>query len=240
MKDYRLVEDVDERGRIRVGSEYIGPAYAFLRAPGEVSRALRLSLLGCALGWAAYLGALLPLSAAAKTFYVSYPFIFSALPLGLATALLGEIRFRRGPLEHRHADRLENRLPACCFFLSALPAAALIGNGISLLRGVSLMAGDLIFALCAALLVFCGVFLRRQRAALRCRALPAEDPENGAEAPSAQQPPETADEAPPAESPPDAADNASPSEQRSEPAGDALPAENPPESAGESPVGPRG
>ena len=166
-------------------------------------------------------------SAAAKTFYVSYPFIFSALPLGLATALLGEIRFRRGPLEHRHADRLESRLPACCFFLSALPAAALIGNGISLLRGVPLMAGDLIFALCAALLVFCGVFLRRQRAALRCRALPAEDPENGAEAP-------------PAESPPDAADNASPSEQRPEPAGDALPAENPPESAGESPVGPRG
>ena len=166
--DYRLVESIDGRGHIRTDYEYIGAPYTFAEGTEAATRALKRALADCAVGWLACTGALALPSAASRTLWVVLPLAFAALPLGLMTA--AALRALRGkePLEHRHADQLENRCPACSFFTMALPAIALIGEAANLFRGVGLLAGDIAFAAGAALLLCCGWVTRGLWKRARC------------------------------------------------------------------------
>ena len=169
IKDYRIVETVNERGRIRSNYEYIGAAYVFAADAKTLYRARRFALAACLIGWLAFLGALLPNSTAMRTFYVSLPFAFAALPLWLLTEDAVFAFRAKEPLEHRHADRLANRYPAAAVFTAALPAVSLIGELVTLLRGLDLRAGDIAFTLFAALLLGCGAVSYRGRKNLLCR-----------------------------------------------------------------------
>ncbi len=169
IKDYRLLETVDERGRIRVESQYIGRYYVFAAGAEAVRREKRRLLGLCALGWAAFLAALLPVSTAMHTAYISIPFAFAALPLGMLTASLLELPTDGAPMEHRLADRTENSLPPRALFTAALPAAALVGQ---LLRWAitrqGFWPGDTVFSLGALSLAVCGAAAYSRR---RCFVL---------------------------------------------------------------------
>ena len=165
IRNYRLLESVDERGRLRVDYEYIGAYYRFAAGTAAAKKAGRQSLALCALGWAAFLTALLPQSTAMRTIYVSLPFAFSALPLGMLTALALSARKAAEPMEHPLADQLTNAYPPRALFTAVLPAAALLGLGIRLLMAPGeLLPGDGIFALGALGLTVCGsmAFVRRR------------------------------------------------------------------------------
>ena len=166
--DYRLVESIDERGRFKTTYEYIGKAYGFVEAPGAVRRAKRCLALGCVLGWAGFVAALIPDSAAAHALYALLPLAFSALPLGLATKLSAELATMKPPMEHRHADQLENHGPARSFFVSLLSGIALAGEGINLIRGASMNAGDIAFTLGALAVLVSGILCHRQWKHLKC------------------------------------------------------------------------
>ena len=169
--DYRIVESIDGRGRVVSGYEYIGRPWAFERDEATVRAARRVVAISCAVGWAAWLAALLPVSSATRTLYVALPFIFAALPLGLNTALCWRLFRQKPPFEHRHADQLHNRGPACSFFTALLCTLALIGEGVNALRGAALSAGDAVFIAGAALLMACGIACHRQWKRLRCREM---------------------------------------------------------------------
>ena len=154
VKDYRIVETVNERGRIKAGYEYIGDAWYYVSkaaAAAAGKRALALSVFA----WLFFIGAMLPESGAMRTIYVSLPFAFTALPLGMLTDLALTTCFRKEPLEHRHADRLENRYPPVCLAAAVLPAIALVGELVRVLAGGSAGKGDLLFSLGAALTLVC-------------------------------------------------------------------------------------
>ena len=168
--DYRLVESIDERGRIRTDFEYIGATYVHAGGATAARGLLRRALTACGVGWAAFVGALIPVSRAARTLYVSLPFAFAALPLGLMTAVVFRVLRAGEKLEHRHADQLENRCPACSFFTILLCVVALAGEGVNLLRGVQMLPGDIAFAAGAALLIACGVHNHRLWKRLKCVA----------------------------------------------------------------------
>ena len=163
VKDYRLLETFDEKGRVHTDTEYIGDAYRF-HAPSEaVKKAKLLSGAACILGWAFFLGGMMPASTGMHTPYVSLPYAFLAVPL----FLLGELiitTFRvKDPMEHRFADKLNNRFPPVCLAMAVLSAAALIGEAANLLRGFTLMPGDTLFVVCAVGIFLCGclAFSRR-------------------------------------------------------------------------------
>ena len=169
IKDYRIVESINSRGGVRVETEYIGAPYYFLLGSETAGKSRRLSLLLCLAGWCAFIGALIPNSAGMRTMYVSLPFAFSALPLGLMSSLLlGSLRLKE-PMEHRLADRFENRFPAQALAMTALPGAALSGEGIRWATGGSMLPGDAVFAPCAAALCLCGALCFGQRGRLRTR-----------------------------------------------------------------------
>jgi len=167
--DYRIVESIDGRGRVRSDYEYIGAPWVYAKDGETVRAAKRTATTCCLVGWAAWVAALLPLSSATRAWYASMPFIFAAIPLALNAALAWRILRQKEPFEHRHADQVENRGPACSFFTIVLSAAALVGEAVNALRGADLLPGDGIFAACAAILVGCGLLCHRQWKRLKCR-----------------------------------------------------------------------
>ena len=170
--DYRLVERIDARGRIKTDYEYIGAAYVHAGGAEAARRDLTRALAACAVGWAAFVGALVPVSRATRTLYVSLPFAFAALPLALMTAAVVRVRRAGEKLEHRHADQLENRCPACSFFTALLCVAALIGEGVNLIRGAEMLPGDSAVSAGAALLAACAGHNHRLWKRLKCVGTP--------------------------------------------------------------------
>lgn len=169
VRDYRLVETVDSRGRIRTDYEYIVETYVFLKSDREVRRAKRRVWLCCALGWIGCIGAMLPESNAMRTLWIALPFVFSILPLALLTGMaLQDLRAAQ-PFEHRWADRLENRYPACTFLLTALAALAFLLGGISALVRQALTKGDIAFLAGAGTLAICACVCFRQRGSFGTR-----------------------------------------------------------------------
>ena len=173
IKDYRLLESVDGRGRLRVDYEYIGAYYRFAAGSAAALKAGRRALALCALGWTAFFSALVPPSTAMRTIYVSLPFAFSALPLGMLTALAFSARKAAEPMEHPLADQLTNAYPPRALFTAILPGTALLGEGIRLLTGPGdLLPGDGIFALGALTLTICGALAFAGRKALAAEKIP--------------------------------------------------------------------
>lgn len=162
LKDYRIVETLNDRGGIRTSSEYIGRAYRFrdLRAAESMKRLLPGL---CIFSWLGYIAALLPYSAASGIFYVSLPFLFSAIPLGMLTergiALLRENK----PIEHRSADRYNNWIGGASLMMALLPGISLAGELISFCIGKrDFVSGDAAFAAGALILLCCGLVIRRR------------------------------------------------------------------------------
>lgn len=169
IKDYRIVESLNGRGGIRLETEYIGAPYFFACGTERAGKCRKLCAALCLFGWLCFVGALIPNSAGMRTLYVSLPFAFTALPLGLMSSLLLSTLRLREPMEHRMADRFENRFPAQALGIAVLPGVSLAGEGVMLLLGKQMLPGDGIFDLCAAALFASGLGLFLQRKTLRTR-----------------------------------------------------------------------
>lgn len=163
MSDYRVTERVDERGRVHKDIEYAGPLFRYAGEPSAVDRERRFALILCAVGAAAFIAALVPRSAASGTFYITLPFVFAALPLGLVFATVLSAPKGDKTLERKQAERLQNRYPAAAMFVILLCAVSLTGEGIFGLRGGVYSAGDAVFSLCAAISGACGGLLFHKR-----------------------------------------------------------------------------
>jgi len=166
--DYRIVESIDARGRVRSDYEYIGAPWVYAADAQAVRSARTRAAACCAAGWLAWAVALLPVSTAMRMLVIALSFAFAALPLALATGVVVSLFREKPPFEHRHADRLENRAPACTFFIALLGSIALAGEAVNALRGAELLPGDGVFAACAAMLVACAVVCHRQWKRLKC------------------------------------------------------------------------
>ena len=169
IKDYRLVETIDERGRIRSDYEYIGDGYVYVLGADAVRREKKTLLILIAVGWLAFVGALLPSAAGMHALYVALPFLFAAIPLGVTTDTLLSAAPNREPLRHQQADMLENRYPPAALWTAILPAAALLGELVRLLLGKAMNGGDALLALCGAVLIAVGVYAFSRRGRFACR-----------------------------------------------------------------------
>ena len=167
IKDYRIVETVNSRGGIRAETEYIGEPYVFQKGAQRAGKTRRLILFLCLLGWISFIAALFPESAGMRSLYVALPFAFSALPLFLLTDLMLTTLRVKEPMEHRTADKFDNRFPAQSLALAVLSGASLLGELIRFLTDrEGMLAGDAVFSPCAAVLLACGVLAFSRRGEL--------------------------------------------------------------------------
>lgn len=167
LKDYRIVETLNDRGGIQSSSEYIGQKFRF-RDPAGAERMKKLLPALCALCWLAYAAALLPHSAAGNTAYVSLPFLFTAIPLGMLSERAAALLTRKPPLERRSADRFQNWTGGASMMAAILAGLSLAGELIMLLfASASPEKGDAVFAAGALTILLCAAAIRRRRLRLQ-------------------------------------------------------------------------
>ncbi len=157
-KDYRIIEDVDEKGRLKTSVEYKGPDYRVKAGPGCIRRLIAVT----AAGWICFVAAMIPPSAAMHTLRVSLIFVFAAIPLFLTTQT---VLFLKGLMKkdaqtgvivkRKEYELFTNRFPAQTFFVFLLSLFALAGEITVLIAGKGRMPGDAVFlagtaGLCAA------------------------------------------------------------------------------------------
>lgn len=165
--DYRLIEEFDEKGRVKVSYEYIGEAYRFVEAGRVVDRHRKRWLAMAASGWLLFITALIPYSSAMRQLYIALPFVFSAVPLALSTELAFTVLSQKEPLEHRIADKLENNCPAQLFAILFFSGIAGVLSGLRLFLTEERTAGDFVFAACALLMASGAFYLMKSRNLLR-------------------------------------------------------------------------
>ena len=171
IRDYRLVETIDERGRIRSDYEYIGSDYAYILGADAVRREKRTLLVLIAVGWLAFAGALLPNAAGMRAAYVALPFLFAAVPLGVMTDTLLSAAPKNEPLRHQQADMLEKRYPPSALWTAILSGAALLAECVRLVIGAERNAGDFLLLAAAAVLAAVGVYAFSRRGRFACREM---------------------------------------------------------------------
>ena len=161
--EYKPGHTTDRKGRRRPALLYTGEEWVFVSGREKAKNSGRTVAAFVAAGWVFFLGALAVNSAAMRTIFVSLPFAFSGLALGLLTRCCFDLLWMEEVIQHVHADRLNNGFPAEAFFLMFLAGCSLVGEAAVLIQGKGMIPGDIIFTVCAALLLLAGkaVFDRR-------------------------------------------------------------------------------
>lgn len=169
-KDYRLVESVDEKGRLRASAEYIGADYFFVSGAVCAHAAARRCAVLCALAWAGQLAAFLPQSLAMRRLWSSLPAAFSILPLWLLSSAVFTALRAKEPLQRREAEVLGSRFPAAAVFAALLSGTAFFAALFPMLfSGGGVLPGDLCFVGGEVICTVCALLCFRDRKALAAK-----------------------------------------------------------------------
>ena len=173
LKDYRVEEYIDEKGRTRKEAIYIGGDYSV--SPPVSFRGKVLMVCLAALSLFAFLGALVPMINAARRSYIMLPFVVSALPMYFVIASTVSFLFSKEVMIRENAEKITRRLPPCAFFTLVLSGAAFLGTIISAaISWDSFIPGDFIFAaLCLAVFAASSVIF------IKCRKIKAVKRDSG-------------------------------------------------------------
>lgn len=164
VKDYRLSDSPDANGRLRTEYEYVGGSfYRTAEASVAKQKSILLAVL-CGIGWVCWLVPLLFNNGAMHLFYISYPFIFTALTLWLLSMAAFTALTAKEPLKHKQSDRLTNWIPGTSLATAILSGIALIGVIVTLIFWPEKLNGfDWMFGACAAVLCADGIVAFCQR-----------------------------------------------------------------------------
>lgn len=164
-KDYKLIEHVDDSGRVKTETVYCGDKFYYSSGADKAGKALRQMLACSAFSTISYILSLVPYSSASHTMLVLIPYLFSALPLWMLLSSLIVLLRKKDALEQREADYANNRITACCLWLMILPGFSLVAELASILmKQIVFLHGDFIFAICSLLLIVCaGICFSRRK-----------------------------------------------------------------------------
>lgn len=159
IKDYTLTHSVDKKGRYRTGAEYTGDLFTFREAPEPVRRQGIRAAIACGIAWAAWIGSLFLNTGAMRCFYISLPYVFTALALWHLSSSVVTILTAKPPLYRRQSHQVSMIYPPAALWSAALPAVSLLGLGITAALGKgSFNTQDIWFAVLGAIPVVCACF----------------------------------------------------------------------------------
>lgn len=168
-KDYRLKDSVDERGRIRTETEYIGPHFVFREGVRSARTAGKKAVLFSALAWFGFLAALYPDSDVGHAAYAVLPCALLALPLWMLSAVAVLALRVKEPFTRKEQERFTVRFPGTAVAVIALSGLAILGGAICLLvREPQRPAADAVFFAGNILCLCSAVLCRRLRSRLEC------------------------------------------------------------------------
>jgi len=174
LKDYRLEEQVDSSGRVKVKTVYIGGDYTI--SPDLPAGEKRRMIVLCILSGFLFVGALIPVSGAARLIYVLLPFVFSAFPVFLTSRMAISFYRSGGIMTRKQAEQIANYFPAYAAATMILTSAAFLGYAITtILSGNAMfLPGDVIFSAASFLMaVSAAVLLHKSH---NMKAVPSPSP----------------------------------------------------------------
>ena len=144
LKDYRVEETIDAKGRVKSEAVYIGVDY-ILSPPVSVGDRRLIALLTL-LCWLAFFGALLLVTRTTRAMYVILPFTATALSMYLMSEAIVFL-WRAGDVMTREkAEKISNRLPPCSIITAILALASFAGGIAStVISGGDAVSGDYIY-----------------------------------------------------------------------------------------------
>ena len=159
VKDYKLNQTIDERGRISSKAEYAGAYFVFKESKETVKSQAVKSLTACGIAWAAFIASLFLNTGSMRLFHISLPYAFTAIPLWLLTDVCFKARKTEGKLQHRESDEMNQKYPASSMWVAVLTLFALLGMLVAVIFGAGdLVKADVAFALLASVVCACGAY----------------------------------------------------------------------------------
>lgn len=162
-RDYRLIEEFRTDGRVHTDYEYIGDPWFFRLDEKTVRKEMNFSLLLVLLAAAAFIVPLIPYTGMMHRLWIALPYVVSAIPIFMTGDLVLSMRKWKTPMEHRHADKLNNSFPARTLAIAYLSAVSLIAEIVYLVRYGLSITGDKIMIVCTAVMLWSALMLFRQR-----------------------------------------------------------------------------
>jgi len=144
LKDYRIDEQINDKGHVRSAAVYIGADYTL--SPPVLASGKRFLFRLSVLAGLLFVGALIPATRTARLMYIILPFTFSALPIFQMAGAAGSLLFAKDIMVRDRAEKISNRLPSCSLFTAILSGSAF--SGLCITAAVSadgLITGDFIF-----------------------------------------------------------------------------------------------
>ncbi len=174
LKDYRIDDKLNARGKLRADAIYIGGDYRFIDPEAASSGKRYAILIMNVLSWSAFVGALVPQSSASHTMYCVLPLVASVLALFYESMAVYALMTLKEPMRHEQSDKLTVRLPLSSIASAVLSAAALIGFIVhGALSPALLVPGDTVFAVLSGVLAVLSAvifILSRSFRAAKCTA----------------------------------------------------------------------
>ena len=159
IKDYTLTHSVDNKGRYRTGAEYTGDLFTFQLPLSLVHQAGKKAAVACGLAWAAWLGSLFLNTGAMRCFYISLPYVFTALALWKLSSSVVTALTVKPPMYRRQSHQVSMIYPPAALWSAALPTVSLLGLGITAALGKGDFGRqDILFAVLGAIPVACACF----------------------------------------------------------------------------------
>lgn len=164
VKDYRSIETVDAKGRIRAEYEYIGGNFFYIEEAATVRRKTKLLTALCAAGWIFWLLPLFFNNGAMRLPFISVPYIFTALTLWMVSMSAYTGLTVKEPMKRKPSVRLTSWLSGTSLATAILSGIALTGMVVAFLFDIgSLNAYDCLFAPCATLVCAAAILCFTQR-----------------------------------------------------------------------------
>lgn len=166
-RDYRLIEEFKENGRVRTDYEYIGDPWLFHFDEKTVEKEKKKAFVLTFLAAAAFILALVPFTNMMHKLWIALPYSVTAVPIFMMGDLVISMQKWHEPMEHRNADKLNNSFPARSLAIAYLSFVALIGEIVYLVMNGLTVPGDTVMIVCTALILWCALMLFRSRAMFR-------------------------------------------------------------------------
>lgn len=166
-RDYRLIEEFKENGRVRTGYEYIGDPWFFQFDTKTVETEKKKSLVFILVIAAAFIIALIPYSNMMHRLWIALPFVVTAIPIFMMGDLVISMQKWKDPMEHRNADKLNNSFPPRALAIAYLSVISLIAEIVFLVMNGLQCTGDAVMPACTAVIFWSSLMLFRSREKFR-------------------------------------------------------------------------
>ena len=144
--DYRTEHVRDANGKVVHKAVYIGPYFVHTEAPAAVALSKKLCLPVCIALWVLFVVCFLQNGVAARQWWVSVFYLFSAVALIPTTWSAISLLLAKEPMDRETSDDLSRRYKKMTLGFTVLTAAAVAAGVVAcLVYGAFEMPGDLLF-----------------------------------------------------------------------------------------------